>query len=69
MMSAADCRERSSAASDLADSTSDGALKTELMAISANWSALAVVADWQDAMDAKIDRDRPGARRRRTERS
>jgi hypothetical protein len=61
MMSAAQCRERSSAAFDLADSVTDGALKAELMAISANWSALAVVADWQDVMDAKVNGDRHGA--------
>jgi len=60
MMSAGECRERSNAASDLADSVSDGALKTELMAISANWSALAVVAAWQDVMDAQINSDRHG---------
>jgi hypothetical protein len=38
----------------------DAALKAELMAMSASWSALAVVADWQDVMDAKINGDRPG---------
>jgi hypothetical protein len=60
MMSAVECRERASAASALADSVTDAALKAEHMAVAASWSALAVVADWQDVMDAKINGDRLG---------
>jgi hypothetical protein len=55
MMSAAECRIRAANAATLAAALTDGALKDDLLFVSAKWTALAAVADWQDETTASIE--------------